>query len=438
MENALKQIVTIQKSPKAIGIYSACSANPFVVEAVLKKGYEDQSCVLIEATANQCNQYGGYTGMKPIDFKNMVLNIADKVGLNKNKIFLGGDHLGPLTWTFLNEKEAMSNAEKLVTSYVSAGFSKIHIDTSMKLKDDDLSIRLSDETIARRGIYLIKKAEQAYKELKKLNKDAIEPVYIIGSEVPIPGGSQNSIDNSIQITKVSDFMNTINTYKTLFDSEGLSEVWNRVIGIVVQPGVEENDNGCHEYDHTKALNLTNTIKKIPNLVFEGHSTDYQTKFKLREMVEDGIAILKVGPALTFALREALFALSFIEDEVCKVSTKETSSFRKILDEEMLKNNTYWQKYYYGSEKEVAFKRAYSFSDRSRYYYQTKSVLKAINILLNNLKDGCPLSLLSQFMPIQYTKVREGKLSNSPKNLILDRIGNTIDEYLYATCQKELF
>ena len=41
------------------------------------------------------------------------------------------------------------------------------------------------------------------------------------------------------------------------------------------------------------------------------------------------------------------------------------------------------------------------------------------------------------MPIQYTKVREGLLENNPEALIIDRIINTIDEYLYATNQKEL-
>ena len=45
--------------------------------------------------------------------------------------------------------------------------------------------------------------------------------------------------------------------------------------------------------------------------------------------------------------------------------------------------------------------------------------------------------LSQFMPIQYTKVREGLLENNPEALIMDRIINTMDEYLYATHQKEL-
>ena len=438
MKNALSKIVEIQKSGKAVGIYSACSANSFVIEAVLKKGLEDNSCVLIESTANQCDQFGGYTGMKPLDFKNYVYSIADKLGFDKNKIFLGGDHLGPLTWTNLNEEEAMKNSEVLIDAYVSAGFSKIHVDTSMKVKDDDPNTRLSDETIARRGVHLVKVAENAYKKLLETNPNAVEPIYIVGSEVPIPGGSQAAIDEGVQVTKVIDFKATMNTFKETFKKEGIEDVWGRVLGIVVQPGVEEKDSGCTEYDRSKAAELSNAIKQVPDLVFEGHSTDYQTKIKLREMVEDGVAILKVGPGLTFAAREGLYALSFIEDEVCKVNGNTPSNFREVLDNEMLKNNSHWIKHYHGTQEEIALKRKYSFSDRSRYYYATEPVKKAIDTLLNNLKDGCPLNLLSQFMPIQYTKVREGTLKNDPKELVLDRIGNTIDEYLYATHQKELF
>ncbi len=438
MKNALTKIVEIQKSNKAVGIYSACSANSFVIEAVLKKGLEDNSCVLIESTANQCDQFGGYTGMKPLDFKNYVYSIADKLGFDKNKIFLGGDHLGPLTWTNLNEEEAMKNAEVLIDAYVSAGFTKIHVDTSMKVKDDDPNTRLSDETIAKRGVHLVKVAENAYKKLLETNPNAVEPIYIVGSEVPIPGGSQAAIDEGVQVTKVIDFKATMNTFKETFKKEGIEYVWDRVLGIVVQPGVEEKDSGCTEYDRSKASELSNAIKQVPDLVFEGHSTDYQTKIKLREMVEDGVAILKVGPGLTFAAREGLYALSFIEDEVCKVNGNTPSNFREVLDGEMLKNNSHWVKHYHGTEEEIALKRKYSFSDRSRYYYATEPVKNAIDTLLNNLKDGCPLNLLSQFMPIQYTKVREGTLKNDPKELVLDRIGNTIDEYLYATHQKDLF
>ncbi|MGM9947796.1 class II D-tagatose-bisphosphate aldolase, non-catalytic subunit [Floccifex sp.] len=436
MQNPLKQIVKAQKEGKAVGIYSCCSANEYVIRAALLRGKQDNSCVLIESTANQCDQYGGYTGMKPADFKAFVESIAKEIGFDTNKLFLGGDHLGPLTFTSLNEDQAMKEADELIRCYVSAGFTKIHIDTSMRVADDDVNARLSDETIARRGARLAKVAEEAYAKLLETNPDAIEPVYIVGSEVPIPGGAQGAVDEGVQVTKPEDFKATLATFEKAFKDNGLDHAWSNVIGIVVQPGVEEKDSGCTEYDREKAVDLCAAIKDFDNIVFEGHSTDYQTKIKLREMVEDGIAILKVGPGFTFMMRQALFALADIENELLK---DKASHFKDVLDAAMLKDTKYWSKHYIGTEEEVALKRKYSFSDRCRYYMPVPEVKQAMQTMIQNLRtNGIPLNLLTQYMPIQYTRVREGLLENDPEALIVDRICDSIDEYLYATHQSELF
>lgn len=438
-QNPLKKIVELQKQGKNVGIYSVCSANGYVIEAAFKRGLSDGSCVLIESTANQCDQNGGYTGMTPADFKKFVLEIADRNGFGRNRIFLGGDHLGPLTFAYKDEAEAMADSEELIRHYVAAGFTKIHIDTSMKVNSDPEDVRLSDEIIAGRGAHLAKVAEETYKELLERDPEAIPPVYVIGSEVPIPGGAVGAEDNGVQVTKVEDFKNTVAAFEKAFAKEGLDkDVWERVIGVVVQPGVEEKDSGCTEYDREKAKDLMAAIKDFPTLVFEGHSTDYQTKIKLRELVEDGVGILKVGPGLTFAMREAMFALENIEKELIYGTDTEPSKFAEVLDAEMLKNDKNWKKHYQGTELEIRLKRKYSFSDRCRYYMPTPAVEAAADRLLTNLRTlGIPLNLLSQFMPIQYTKVREGYLKNDPVELIEDRIINTIDEYLYGTHQNEL-
>ena len=438
-QNPLKKIVELQKQGKSVGIYSVCSANGYVIEAALKRGLSDGSCVLIESTANQCDQNGGYTGMKPADFKKFVLDIADRNGFDRNRVFLGGDHLGPLTFAGKDEPEAMADAEELIRHYVGAGFTKIHIDTSMKVNSDAPDIRLSDEIIAGRGARLAQVAEDTYRQVLEKDPDAVPPVYIIGSEVPIPGGAVGSEDNGVQVTKVEDFKNTVAAFEKAFRDAGLGQdVWDRVIGVVVQPGVEEKDSGCTEYDRKKAKDLMASIKEFPGLVFEGHSTDYQTKIKLRELVEDGVGILKVGPGLTFAMREAMFALENIEKELLFGTNTEPSKFAETLDAEMLKNDRNWRKHYQGTELELRLKRKYSFSDRCRYYMPVPEVEKAAERLLSNLRTtGIPLNLLSQFMPIQYTKVREGLLENEAEALIEDRITNTIDEYLYATHQREI-
>ena len=437
--NPLKRIVEKQKAGIPVAVYSACSANEYVIQAVIERAKATDSVALIEATANQCDQFGGYTGMTPKDFKAYVDQIASSCGLASDRVFLGGDHLGPLTWTHLPEAEAMANAEELIRHYVGAGFTKIHIDTSMKVADDDPNVRLSDEIIAARGARLAKVANDTYQAYLKENPEAIAPVYIVGSEVPIPGGAQGAVaDEGVQVTKVDDFKATVKAFEEAFAKEGLQEVWKDVIGVVVQPGVEEKDAGCTEYDRSKAVELMAAIKDYPNLVFEGHSTDYQTKYKLRELVEDGVGVLKVGPGLTFAMREALFALSHIEEETLHGTDIEPSHFIDVLEEAMLAKPDKWAKYYTGDENQLRIKRKYSFSDRCRYYMPNEAVQNAKNKLIANLKQvGVPLNLLSQFMPIQYTKVREGFLNNDPESLIKDRIVNTIDEYLYASHQDEL-
>ena len=354
-----------------------------------------------------------------------------------SQIILGGDHLGPLTFTRYNEDKAMAEARELIRQFVLAGFTKIHLDTSMKVASDDPDTRLSDEVISRRGAELAQVAEDSYKELLKTNPNAVHPVYIVGSEVPIPGGSQQSVDTGLQVTKVEDFKNTVSIFEKSFHEYGLDEAWNQVVGFVVQPGVEEKDAGCTPYDRSKAVDLMASIKEYPNFVFEGHSTDYQTKYALRELVEDGVGILKVGPGLSFAAREGLFALAYAEKEVFADQPEKQSHFMEVLDAAMVANPVYYQKHYHGTPAEIAYRRKFSFSDRSRYYMPTEEVRKAQEVLFNNFKDGVPLGVLSQFMPLEYTKVREGRLHNDPLSLVKDRVIYTVDEYLYASHQNEI-
>lgn len=433
MSSLMIDMVRKQKQGQAVGIYSACTANEIVLRSVLQRALACDQPALIEATANQVDQNGGYTGMKPADFAAYVYRLADELSFPKERLILGGDHLGPLTRTSQSEEQAMAYADELVRQYVLAGFTKIHLDTSMRLADDDQHARLSDEVIAARGARLCKVAEDTWQELKKVKPEVEQPVYIIGSEVPIPGGAQ-SAEESISVTTPEDCRTTLTTFEDKFRSLGLDSAWERVIGLVVQPGVEFGDSEVHEYDRKKAAELTASLKDWQQGVFEGHSTDYQTPQGLREMVEDGIAILKVGPALTFALREALFALEAIERELLTAEDVPggLSDFRAVLEKQMIANPGNWQKHYHGDSKQLAFARAYSFSDRARYYLPDPEVDASIRRLFTNMSQNkIPLSILSQYMPWSYQAHRAGRISAAPEQLIMEHIGHYIDEYLYA-------
>lgn len=428
--NFIRSIIEKRQKGIKCGIPSFCTANPIVIEACLQQGVRFNDSILIEATANQVNQLGGYTGMRPADFRNMVYSIADKVGFPKWSIILGGDHLGPLPWYKEPEETAMEKAEALVREYIAAGYKKIHLDTSMRLGDDPRNAPLELSTIARRGARLYRACEEEYVKLLRKNPVEVRPVYIIGSEVPIPGGEQNE-DDALSVTRVEDLEATITAYEEAFDAIGMPDAMENVVGIVVQPGVEFGNENIACYDRLKTSELCDAVRKHPSLVMEGHSTDYQPIFHLREMVADGIAILKVGPALTYALREALFALNMIEEQL--VPSYEQSHFRDILDDVMLENDKHWRKYYRGTELELHLKRQYSLSDRSRYYYPDERVSASIEKLFANInRTRIPSGLLRQFLPNQYIMVREGMLECEARELVKSHIIDVIEEYNYAT------
>ena len=313
MKHPLQEMMDKRRQGIRCGIPSYCSANELVIEIALRRAKERNIPVLIEATANQVNQFGGYTGMKPADFYQMVLKMAKDIDLPENMMILAGDHLGPLTWQKLPEAEAMKNSVELVYQYARAGFTKIHLDTSMKVADDAPGL-LKTEVIARRGAQLYKAAMKGYEELKAEKPDAMRPVFVIGSEVPIPGGATEAED-TLAVTSPDAFRDTVSTYQRVWTEEGVGDGMKDVIAVVVQPGVEFGDEQVFDYDPAAAVDLCAALKEFPDICFEGHSTDYQTATDLYNMVTDGIAILKVGPALTYGLREALFSLSMMEKEL---------------------------------------------------------------------------------------------------------------------------
>ena len=342
--NPMRTMMNRRRAGEKTGMPSYCTANKLVLETILKRCAETKQPVLIEATANQVNQYGGYTGMRPADYYRWVRTRAEELGADPDLVILAGDHLGPLTFADLPEEQAMQKAKELVYEYARAGFTKIHLDTSMKVADDPAG-PLATGTVARRGKELYDVAMKAYRELLKEVPDAPRPVFVIGSEVPIPGGAQEAED-TLAVTKPEDFADTVETYLTFF-----GDAMEDVIAVVVQPGVEFGDDQIFLYDHDKAAALTAKLQDYPGLVFEGHSTDYQSRECLRQMVEDGVGILKVGPALTYAMREAIFALSMIEKEL--LPEEKQAHVMESLDQVMLESPANWIKHYHGTEKNAA-------------------------------------------------------------------------------------
>src|SRR5215471_9782127 len=110
MTSTLLGLASRRRKGERGGIYSVCSAHPLVIEAAMQQALEDGTTLLVEATSNQVDQFGGYTGMRPADFIRFVTDIADRVGLDAGRVAFGGDHLGPNPWRDRPAAEAMALA----------------------------------------------------------------------------------------------------------------------------------------------------------------------------------------------------------------------------------------------------------------------------------------------------------------------------------------
>lgn len=429
----LDALILNQKHGNGGGIVSICSAHPWVLKAVMQRAVRTGWPVLIESTCNQVNQLGGYTGMVPVDFVRYIHQSAQKVGLPEGQLILGGDHLGPSVWQDEPAAMAMEKAAELVRAYVQAGYRKIHLDASMNLGDDP-SGALDIELAAKRTAELAQAAEQAFHQsgshltprnaLRLAFREA--PRYVIGTEVPIPGGAQDH-ETGVQVTTVERAQQTIDQTREAFARVGLADSWERVLALVVQPGVEYGDDFILEYRSEAAQHLTQFIEGVPQLVYEAHSTDYQTRDALHRLVNDHFAILKVGPALTFAFREAVFGLAMIEDEL--IFDEDCSHLIQVLDAIMMGQPEFWRNYYQGGKEKQRIARKFSLSDRSRYYWAQPAVQTALERLLANLSAvDIPMTLLSQFFPRQYARIRSGLLSKEPAHIILDHIDVVLSDY----------
>tara|TARA_R110000751_G_scaffold3568_7_gene17093 strand:- start:4722 stop:6041 length:1320 start_codon:yes stop_codon:yes gene_type:complete len=417
--NPLLEMLRSRADGEITGIPSICSSHPLVIEAALREGIANKTPVLIEATCNQVNQDGGYTGMTPSGFRLYVEQIANKVGFDLKNLFLGGDHLGPNPWKDLPATEAMEKADILISQYVKAGFVKIHLDTSMACADDHAP--LSDTTIAERSARLARVSENAASGLK--------PVYIIGTEVPIPGGAMEALDH-LEVTSPDAAIATYEAHRSAFVKLKLEDAFSRVIGLVVQPGVEFGNENVVYYNPTAATELSAALKQIPGIVFEAHSTDYQPTSALSSLVKDGFAILKVGPGVTFAMREALYGLDQIAGFLDQLG--KADSLAEKLEQLMLAHPQHWQKYYPGNADAQRLQRHFSYSDRIRYYWPTDAATKAVDSLLSRLENrDLPEPLISQFLPKVYPLFATQKQKPTAQTLIIEMIRLVIHDYEIA-------
>jgi D-tagatose-1,6-bisphosphate aldolase subunit GatZ/KbaZ len=410
------------------GIPSLCTVHKTVLQSAMVKALGHDRRLLVEVTPNQVNCSGGYSGLTPEGFAGHVRAMAQKTDLPQDRLILGADHAGPLIWRKEPAQTAMAKAAELVCAFVRAGYRKIHLDTGMTCADDPKG-SLIPQTCAQRTTDLCRAAETAHGEL---THDSPAPLYVIGAEVPVPGGGLGQ-NLAVPVTDPAAVVHFLELTRDRFHAAGLDSAWQRVVAVVVQPGVDFSDTKVSTYSKALCAPLFRLAAELPGaMTYEVHATDYQTPVALRQLVEDRFAILKVGPQLTFAFREAVFALEHIETIwLSGRKSVRLSALRRCLEEVMQNDPRHWQSHGQGDNEHLAWLREFSLRDRIRYYWTRPTVQEALSRLLSNLSSPIPYPLLNQYLPEQYRDIISRGQAPDPPALIRHRIGQVLDGYFSA-------
>lgn len=384
MSDLLQTIIANNRNGAAVAVPSVCSAHPDVLMASLLLAEELDRPIVIEATSNQVNQFGGYTGMTPADFAAFVWRLADTAGVNRARIVLGGDHLGPQVWRKGPSDAAMANAATLVADYVRAGFTKIHLDCSEGCAGEPGQV--DDATAAQRSALLARACQDAAPDPAAL-------CLVIGTEVPPPGGARETEGGGIAPTSPAAATATLIAHQQAFAQAGLTDLWHQVCGLVVQPGVEFSPDQVFHLPPGDGHKLRAVLTNWPGLSFEAHSTDYQHPDAYPRLATMGFALQKVGPALTFAWRQAVYGL----DMIAQIAGLGLEPLPEVMERAMLARPDYWQGHYHGTDdRHLRLMRHFSYADRIRYYWPEAEPQAAVRQLFAALRGhNLPVAALAQ-------------------------------------------
>ena len=412
----LSRIIACNRAGEALAIPSVCTAHPDALEASLTLAETLDQPIVVEATSNQVNQDGGYTGLRPADFINFVNSIANKAHVTHERILFGGDHLGPQAWRKLPAEAAMQKAHQMVADYAAAGFTKIHLDCSEGCAGEPA--QLPDEITATRSAALAATAL----------KHAPDPgalLFVIGTEVPPPGGARTDDHGLIPPTTPEAARSTLAAHREAFEAAKIP--LDQIGGLVVQPGVEFSPMEVHHLPLSRDPHLLDALADWPHLCLEAHSTDYQHPEVYPRLAQLGFAFQKVGPALTFAWREALYALDTIRAQNGWASGP---SLPDTMEGVMLANPAHWQAHIHGPDQRL--QRHFGLADRIRYYWPDPKAQQAVQRLLTDLADKrLPDPLLTaHFSASELASARESR-HPLPRALALARVQTALRPYFFT-------
>lgn len=377
MADILRQIIAQNRAGQAVAIPSVCTAHGDVIAASLLLAQSLGQPVVVEATSNQVNQMGGYTGMQPADFVGFVQGIASDAGVDPNTLILGGDHLGPQVWRKLPADQAMRHAVDLVAAYARAGFTKLHLDCSEGCAGEPA--QLPDAITAQRSATLAKAALVAAPTPPRL-------LFVIGTEVPPPGGARADEGGDIPATTPAAAAATLSAHRAAFDAAGIGPSVAQIGGLVVQPGVEFSPTKVHHLPMSRDPALLGALDGWPQVCLEAHSTDYQHPAVYPRLAQLGFAFQKVGPALTFAYRAALYDLDALRRAM---GAQHGPSLPDVMESVMLDAPAQWQGHYTAKTGDLRQLWHFGLADRIRYYWPAPKAREAVAQLFADIAALAP-------------------------------------------------
>jgi len=413
------------------GLPSVCSSHPLVLRAAMDQALADGMPLLVGAPSDQVNHLAGFPVLLPRAYRDLVLALAAEAGLPPSRILLGGYHLGPGPWRHEEAGLAMELAGDLVEAFVAAGFRKLHLDARPSCQGDPSP--LPEELAAKRTAALALRAEQAY-AAHRANPAAGEaevpgyaqpPVYSLDAE-----GS--ALGAPVRVTTPEQVAATLDLFAGAFEQAGAAQGWERMVALGVQPGVAFDAASVHPYQRKAAQALADALALRAPWMGEVHATDYQNPQALRALVEDGFGILNVGPWLTFACREALFALEDLCREMNQVDAQwPLIKLREALDRAMRRNPAGWLAHRRDAAREASYARLFSYNDRSRHYWADAEVAAEMNRLLKATEGPLPSQLLSLHVPLALDAVLDGDLEPRGQAIVLHAVRRLLANYALA-------
>jgi D-tagatose-bisphosphate aldolase class II non-catalytic subunit len=372
MADILRDIIRRNRAGESVAITSVCSAHPDVLRASLMLARDLAQPLVVEATSNQVNQDGGYTGQRPADFIASVRRLAAEIGLPGTHLVFGGDHLGPQVWRAGAADAAMAKARLMIAEYVRAGFTKIHLDCSEGCAGEPA--QLGDAVTAERAADLAAVALAAAPDPGTL-------LFVIGTEVPPPGGARMDDAGEIAATTPASARATLAAHAKAFEAAGIAAALPQIGGLVVQPGVEFSPMHVHGLPMARDPGLAAVLADWPGVCLEAHSTDYQHPTVFPRLSELGFAFLKVGPALTFAYRRAIYGLDALAGQM---GWRDGPSVAEVMEALMLAAPRHWQAHYHASGGDLRVQRHFGLADRIRYYWPRPEAQVAVDALMQTL------------------------------------------------------